>query len=228
MVKRKKTVKAKSAPTISPYNQFVQDFKKGLAPGEKFDNRRAAEAWKHRNENDTKEVLSPRVVRDSAPSIMVSSQGEATVVSRPAEPSPTVAPTSGGGPSVAVVQSVPVGQSNDEMYGALADAVHQTGANLCNVLTNERVSIGREHLDRLNKCLVVLFRKYDKDGKVLEHAPEVAYILTLADIGTQVYADIKRQKDKEKRETQRQSDGATASATVTGSVVQLPPARSGL
>lgn len=117
----------------------------------------------------------------------------------------------------------------EQLYTDVADAVHQTAANVIALLTEDRIRLEESKLGRLNTAGAHLLQKYDKDGRLLEYSPELAYVLTLADIGTQVYADIKR----ERREREKQQEKA-AVIEVTQQPkepenpvrVQLPRARS--
>lgn len=90
-----------------------------------------------------------------------------------------------------------IGQNYQEMAYHLADSVHQVLANLVNYMTRGKVKVQKEGVHRLNICGVELIKKYDKDGTLFEFGPELAYVLTLADIGTQVYAELRMQNNQQ-------------------------------
>jgi len=85
----------------------------------------------------------------------------------------------------------------DKMYTAVADSVHQALAGVINLLTEKQIKIEQDKITRLNDCGVLLLKKYDKGGQLLEYSPEIAYVLTLADIGSQVYIEMKKRAPKQ-------------------------------
>jgi hypothetical protein len=88
----------------------------------------------------------------------------------------------------------------DKMYNAVADSVHQALAGIVNLATNKTVQINEKQIEKLNVSGVLLLKKYDVDGKLLEYSPEIAYVLTLADIGTQVYLELRKKRVQQKQE----------------------------
>lgn len=82
----------------------------------------------------------------------------------------------------------------EKMYTAVADSVHQALAGIVSLSTNKEVQIKPEQIEKLNTSGVLLLKKYDVNGKLLEYSPEIAYCLTLADIGSQVYIELRRKK----------------------------------
>lgn len=107
-----------------------------------------------------------------------------------------VIPPLGGGVIDGKAEVVPAGRVSQEaldMYSEVADAVHQTTANLIKLFTENAVIVEKEKLLRLNVAGAKLLRKYDTDGQLLEYCPELAYFFTLADIATQTYVIYKRQ-----------------------------------
>lgn len=194
MKKKKKLVKKAAPPSVGEYTLFVRNYKDSLGDGEKFDNKVVARLWRERQGKPEPEM------KLGATEITVSAQGAGVVLPPTSQAIATVSSEKTlEQPVKSSVPGLPMPTPEaQEMYEAVADAVHQTGANLCRVFTQERVSVQPEYIQRLNKCLVLLLRKYDKDGTVLEYSPEIAYVLTLADIATLVMADYQRQKEKEK------------------------------
>jgi|GEM_PF-1216069 len=82
----------------------------------------------------------------------------------------------------------------EKMYTAVADSIHQALAGIVSLSTSKALQISKEQIDKLNTSGVLLLKKYDSSGKVLEYSPEIAYCLTLADIGTQVYLELRKKK----------------------------------
>ena len=89
---------------------------------------------------------------------------------------------------------------SDKMYNTVADSIHQALAGIVALTTNKAVQINESQVGRLNESGVALLKKYDTSGKLLEYSPEIAYVLTLADISAQVYIELKK-KRKPKQET---------------------------
>jgi hypothetical protein len=88
----------------------------------------------------------------------------------------------------------------EKMYTAVADSVHQALAGIVSLSTNKEVQINEKQIEKLNTSGVLLLKKYDVNGKLLEYSPEIAYCLTLADIGTQVYLELRKKKAVQKQE----------------------------
>ncbi len=251
MAKKKK----RKSSTATGFSLFQQEFKAGLAPGEKFDNKKCAEAWKVKNavvvpdekvkqksgdsgRNPARDVgrsspsapaLAVVVVEPQADAVSMlqdssgaASQGEAGAASAAAQPGATAQATVV--PSSSVPPSLMDPAERIRQYQHLAEAVHLSIANVLGLITEGRVSIEDKQLVRLNECGAHILQKYDKNGQILQYSPEIAYILTLADIGTQVYADFKRQalkeelaKKAEEPKTQAESAPPEAAATDGGS-----------
>lgn len=90
---------------------------------------------------------------------------------------------------------------NDKMYNTVADSIHQALAGIVSLTTNKAVQIDENQIGRLNDSGVMLLKKYDTNGKLLEYSPEIAYVLTLADISAQVYIEMRKKKGTAKKET---------------------------
>jgi hypothetical protein len=88
----------------------------------------------------------------------------------------------------------------EKMYTAVADSIHQALAGIVSLSTNKEVQINEKQIEKLNTSGVLLLKKYDVNGKMLEYSPEIAYCLTLADIGTQVYLELRKKKAVQKPE----------------------------
>lgn len=88
----------------------------------------------------------------------------------------------------------------EKMYTAVADSIHQALAGIVSLSTNKEVQINEKQIEKLNTSGVLLLKKYDTSGKLLEYSPEIAYCLTLADIGSQVYIELRKKKVAQKPE----------------------------
>lgn len=97
--------------------------------------------------------------------------------------------------------SAPSPEENEKIYNTVADSIHQALAGIVSLTTNKAVQIKENQIERLNESGVMLLKKYDTNGKLLEHSPEIAYVLTLADISAQVYIELKRKNKTQKKET---------------------------
>lgn len=104
----------------------------------------------------------------------------------------------------------------EKMYTAVADSVHQALAGIVSLSTNKEVQIKPEQIEKLNTSGVLLLKKYDVNGKLLEYSPEIAYCLTLADIGTQVYLELRKKKAVQKHEVKLPEPATNSSQDVKG------------
>ncbi len=93
---------------------------------------------------------------------------------------------------------------NDKMYNTVADSIHQALAGIVSLTTNKAVQIQDNQIERLNDSGVALLKKYDTNGKLLEYSPEIAYVLTLADISAQVYIELKKKRKPKQEAPQEQ------------------------
>lgn len=94
-----------------------------------------------------------------------------------------------------------------DWYKHVADSIHQAGNNFLRLATHGECEVREPEMRRLNECGAYILRKYDRDGKLAENAPEVAYILTLADVATQVYLYRREQQEREKpRESEEKTE----------------------
>ena len=91
----------------------------------------------------------------------------------------------------------------DKMYKTVADSIHQALSGIVSLATNKKVQIQDNQIERLNESGVALLKKYDTNGKLLEYSPEIAYVLTLADISAQVYIETRKNK-KPKQEAPKE------------------------
>lgn len=122
-----------------------------------------------------------------------------------AEPLPAEQPKQPKSPEEVVVTPSEVIKPGKEepvwdyaMYKAFANSVHQTVANFIQLFTKDKVVIGQDKIEMLDKCGVALLKKWDKTGFIERYGLELAYGLTLLDIGSQVYIELQRQKHEEK------------------------------
>ncbi|MEK6915885.1 MAG: hypothetical protein AABW89_05085 [Nanoarchaeota archaeon] len=99
----------------------------------------------------------------------------------------------------------------EKMYTAVADSVHQALAGIVSLSTNKEVQINEKQIEKLNTSGVLLLKKYDVNGKLLEYSPEIAYCLTLADIGTQVYLELRKKKTVQQKQEVKLPEPATNS-----------------
>ncbi|MFW5852555.1 MAG: hypothetical protein ACOCUR_00840 [Nanoarchaeota archaeon] len=112
---------------------------------------------------------------------------------------------------------------HDKHY-LLAKTIHSVGRNLVSVSTDGGVEIQDDDLEELNNAGAQLLNKYDKDGKLAEYSPEIAYGMTLASITTQVMAfrkEKKRENDLREKELQHKLEHKETVETSP----DLPPAR---
>lgn len=99
----------------------------------------------------------------------------------------------------------------EKMYNAVADSIHQALAGIVSLSTNKEVQISEQQIEKLNTSGVLLLKKYDVNGKLLEYSPEIAYCLTLADIGTQVYLELRKKRPKQEKQETKPPELATNS-----------------
>lgn len=212
------------------FPQFREQYKAGLK-GNKYDSKELGKEWKKYQKQVGKEEKKQNVIRDNSVALdgavhdmLDAPKADDPVVSVAAEKS-DVAVTAQAGevmvksdaeekpkatlPAVSVTLAPGPGQDAILMYENVAEAIHQTCANLITLFTENRIKLESDKLKRLNTCGAYILRKYDKDGKILEYSPELAYVLTLADVATMVWVDIK----KHKVETQNGNAGIQKAST---------------
>ncbi len=123
---------------------------------------------------------------------------EPAATTEPAKPAEPVKEISAPLPAPTAPISQPAEDlKKEEMYTAIADSVHTALSGIVALMTEKKVQIERDKIERLNKCGVLLLKKYDTSGQILEYSPEIAYVLTLADIGSQVYIEMKKRTPKQ-------------------------------
>src|SRR3989344_6312701 len=109
----------------------------------------------------------------------------------------------------------------EKMYTAVADSIHQALAGIVSLSTNKEVQINEKQIEKLNTSGVLLLKKYDVNGKLLEYSPEIAYCLTLADIGTQVYLELRKKKAVQQKAEVKLPEPATNSKQEVNSFNKL-------
>ena len=163
------------------YKEFTAQYraeKKGT--GVKADITSINKAWKEHQEKESKPAEEKIEVVPQATDIL---QQSAT---QPENKEPEVKPVDD--------------LEREKMYTAVADSIHQALAGIVSLSTNKEVQINEKQIEKLNTSGVLLLKKYDKSGKMLEYSPEIAYCLTLADIGSQVYIELRKKKTTQKPE----------------------------
>lgn len=164
------------------YKEFAAQFraeKKGT--GVKADITSINKAWKEHQEKEKSAVQEK---------IEVVPQATEILQQQPTNPEETKAP------EVKPEDNI----EREKMYTAVADSIHQALAGIVSLSTNKEVQINEKQIEKLNTSGVLLLKKYDVNGKLLEYSPEIAYCLTLADIGTQVYLELRKKKAVQKQE----------------------------
>ena len=81
-------------------------------------------------------------------------------------------------------------------YEVLANSLHQSVNDFIIFATKGRMRMQKEQLERLNECGAQVLHKYDKNGKVAQYVPELAYVLTLTDVVAQVLLVMKKDEVK--------------------------------
>lgn len=164
------------------YKEFAAQYraeKKGT--GVKADITSINKAWKEHQEKESKPAEEKIEVVPQATDIL----------QQPATPENKA-------PEVKPVEDV----DREKMYTAVADSIHQALAGIVSLSTNKEVQITPQQIEKLNTSGVLLLKKYDTSGKLLEYSPEIAYCLTLADIGSQVYIELRKKKATQKPQVQ--------------------------
>ena len=91
-------------------------------------------------------------------------------------------------------------------YEVLANSLHQSVNDFIIFATKGKLRMQKEQLDRLNECGAQVLHKYDKNGKIAQYVPELAYVLTLTDVVAQVLLVMK--KDEVKNGGTKDNSGA--------------------
>lgn len=175
------------------YKEFAAQYraeKKGT--GVKADITSINKAWKEHQEKESKPAEEKIEVVPQATDIL---QQQPT---NPQEIKPEVKP----------VEDV----DREKMYNAVADSIHQALAGIVSLSTNKEMQINEKQIEKLNTSGVLLLKKYDVNGKMLEYSPEIAYCLTLADIGTQVYLELRKKRVATKKPEIKLPEVATNSS----------------
>jgi len=184
------------------YKEFAAQFraeKKGT--GVKADITSINKAWKEYQQKEGKSVEEKIEVQPQ----------ENQILQKPEAPKVE-------GTETPTVQAAPQEQDIDKekMYTAVADSIHQALAGIVSIATNKEVQIKTEQIEKLNTSGVLLLKKYDTSGKLLEYSPEIAYCLTIADIGTQVYMELRKKKLVQKPEQKLQEPATNTRQEVAG------------
>ena len=81
-------------------------------------------------------------------------------------------------------------------YEVLANSLHQSVNDFIIFATKGKLRMQKEQLERLNECGAQVLHKYDKNGKIAQYVPELAYVLTLTDVVAQVLLVMKKDEVK--------------------------------
>jgi hypothetical protein len=180
------------------YKEFAAQYraeKKGT--GVKADITSINKAWKEHQEKESKPAEEKIEVVPQATDILQQQ---------------LVQPTQTQTPEVKPIEDV----DREKMYTAVADSIHQALAGIVSLSTNKEVQINEKQIEKLNTSGVLLLKKYDVNGKMLEYSPEIAYCLTLADIGTQVYLELRKKRAAQKPEVKLPEVATNSTQEVKG------------
>lgn len=100
---------------------------------------------------------------------------------------------------------------NKEMYKAIANAFHQTSANILEIATKGKHKVMASEVELLNEGGVVIIKKYDKSRFMEKYSAELAYGLTLLGIASRIMIEI--QADKAEAEKAKSSQPVAQGAT---------------
>lgn len=131
-----------------------------------------------------------------APSISVEPQSSEITNLKEVPEASNVSPSTSPAGEV-LTSPAPLEQHPIESYLHLATAVHLTAQNIIKFLVPS-VNIADDSMKRLNNSGALLIQKYDRTGAMQKFGHEMAYVLTLLDISTQVY--VKYAEETKKKE----------------------------